>query len=791
MKRFFIFLLFTYCYALANSQTDKVKDILLSGKIIDAETKEPLEYATISIHHSVNDTIINGTSSNKQGKFRFTISTGVYTLKVQFLSFKTFELKSKQFTDDLNLGIIELQVDNQLDEVEVIAEKKLLETKFNKRIYNASVDIANRGGNAIDVLNNTPSVRVDDEGNITSRGGGATILIDGKPQFGIDNNTDILKAIPSSSIDRVEIITRSAKYSADGGGGAVLNIITKKRQGLGTNGSIEVHTGIPDNHGFSTFINEDTDKMNLYSTISFNYQDREKYTDIKQPFLDFDQERVDKQQKNSFLFNLGSDFYLGDKNTLSTSFLINANNKNFRSNLEESDFTRNSNESDDGSRIEVALGNTTKFNEDGHELSINFTYNNIGSDSNTEIRENQTAESIFQKSVKDQELDNLLAQVDYTLPFNEGKSLELGYQGTFRFYDNDFNVSEFDTSVNDFVTVRGLDNMIGYNEQVHAFYGLYNVTHNKFSYSLGLRTEVSDVNLQQRGLADINKNYTDLFPSLTLGYELSDDSYLSLNYARSIDRPTAAQINPFISFADERFQTVGNQDLNPFYTNYLELLYDHSFDKLSVASSFFLNFASDQFLSVIENTGQQTSDGQDIFRRITINSGDKNVLGIDADLTYKFSKNFSLNTYISPYWLKIDNALNPNYNNEDIIWYATGSVDFSLNNGLRLRLTHIYDSPITNGLTERRTINHSNLTLSKGLFKKKAFLTLKINDIFSSKKFRYESFEANTLTFRDVRFENQYLLTFTYRFNQKRRSTKDRSKDITKDALEDNQDKKF
>ena len=786
--RIFLLLL---CLAttIAFSQSDAT--ITLSGKVIDGETEQPLEYATISIHHSINDTIINGTSTNKQGRFQCAIPKGTYTLKVSFLSFKTHQLTAKLFNDDLNLGVIALQPNDLLNEVEILAETKLVETKFNKRIYNSSRDIANVGGNAIDVLNNAPTVRVNDEGAIIVRGGSATLLINGKPQFGLADNTDILKALPSTSIDRVEIITRSAKYSAEGSGGAVINIITKKRQGLGTNGSFEVHGGIPDNHGFSTFINEDADKMNLYATISFNHQDRDQYVDILQPDFSFDQRRLDKQQKNSVLFNIGSDFYLGDKNTLAASFLVNGFNKNYRSNLDEADFVRNARESDDGSRIEVTLGNTTKFDTNGHELAINFTYNNTDADSNTEITENQAANLIFQKSVKDQKLDNLSAQVDYKLPFNEHSNLELGYQGTFRFYTNDFNVSEFDSNINDFITVNGLDNTVGYDELVHGFYGIFNSSFKKFSWSLGLRTESSSIRLQQEGEPEITKDYTDLFPSLTLAYEINDHSYVSLNYSRSIDRPTAAQINPFISFNDERFQTVGNQDLNPFYTNYLEILYDHSFKKLSLASSFFLNFASDQFLSVIENTGQQTSDGQDIFRRTTINSGNNNILGVDLDLTYNFSKNFRLNAYVSPYYQKISNALDPAYNNENITWYANGTATVMLNNGFRLRADHTYQSPIKNGLTELRTIHFSNLSISQDFFKEKATLAFRINDIFSSKKFKYESFEANTLTFRDVRYQNQYLLTFTYRFNRKQRSAKDRSSDIDKDDLEDKQDKKL
>ncbi len=766
-------------------------DIVLTGSIVDRETKEALEYATVSIHNSVTDSILYGAATNAQGRFRLIIRPGTYTLKVQFLSFKTYVLKSKSFQDHLNLGRIELFPDSSLEEVEVTVEKSLMESKFNKRIYNASRDIANIGGNAIDVLNNTPTVRVSDDGEIIVRGGTSTLLIDGKPQFELAELSDILNALPANSIDRVEIITRSAKYSADGGGGSVINIITKKRIGIGTNGSIELHGGTPDNHGFSTFFNEDTDKMNLYSTISFNHRDREKYTNIKQPLLNFDQRRVDKRQKNSLLFNLGSDFYLGDKNVFSASFLINAHDKNNRSQLDEPDFNRDVDESDNGSRIELNVGNTTKFDASGHELAINLNYVSSDSDSDSEINEDQGITSIFQKALKDQILNNLTARVDYSVPLSENSNLELGYQGTFRFYDNDFNVSQFDPSLNDFVTINNLDAQVGYDEFVQGFYGVFNGSYNKFSMALGLRSETSAISLEQLGSNDVEKNYTDLFPSVTLGYSFSDDSNLSLNYARSIDRPSAAQINPFISYTDERFQTVGNQNLNPYYTDYLELLFDQNFKKLNLATSLFINRASDQFLTIIENTGLSAADGQEIFRRTTINSGDKNIVGVDLDLTYQFSKNFRLNTYISPYYLEVKNTIDPAYENSDVTWYASARATWSITNGLRLRADHIYQSPINTGLTVLRTINSSNIAVSKDVFKKSATLSFRVNDVFSSKEFNYQSLEAGTITQRDARFQNQYLFSFTYRLNQFRRNSKNRSGDINKDDLEDNQDKKI
>ena len=666
----------------------------------------------------------------------------------------------------------------------------MVEFQINKKIYNASKDIINQGGNALDVLTNTPSVRVGPEGSIMIRGASPTILIDGKPQFNLGGTTDFLKSLPSNSIDKVEIITRSAKYSASGG--AILNIITKKKKDSGLTGSFELHTGIPDNHGFSSFLNENNGKMNLYSTISFNHSDKERNIDIEQPLLNLFEKSIQNRQRNSVLFNIGSDFYLNENNTLTISFLINNNDKNIDYSIVENDFNRNSFESDNSSKIETKLGYQLKLNDKGQKLDFNFGYENTAADTKADILETITLpqNSVFQKSIKDQTLDNFLAQLDYTLPFDEDKSLEVGYKGTFRKYRNDYNVSQFDEMVEDFFVLEDFDAIFNYNETIHGVYALYNATKDKWLYSLGLRTEISNITLKN---IDDNqkKNYTDLFPSFFIGYELNDNSYISASYNRSIDRPLESQLNPFNSFAYQRFQSVGNKNLNPYYTDYGELLFDSSFGKFTVAASVFLNYQKDQFLSIIQNSGFLATNGDEIFKRTFINSGDKNIIGADLDITYKPFKGLRINGYISPYRQEITNALDATYNLKNTVWYAEGAVFISLNEGLKLNISHKYQSAIINGLTELKPINFTNATISKDLFNKNATLAFKAVDIFKNKRFNYVSTEANTITKHNVFYQNQYSLSFSYRFNQKRRSKKDRSLDIDKDQLEDNQDKKM
>tara|TARA_R110002051_G_scaffold303746_1_gene372811 strand:- start:284 stop:757 length:474 start_codon:yes stop_codon:yes gene_type:complete len=154
-------------------------------------------------------------------------------------------------------------------------------------------------------------------------------------------------------------------------------------------------------------------------------------------------------------------------------------------------------------------------------------------------------------------------------------------------------------------------------------------------------------------------------------------------------------------------------------------------------------------------------------------------------------KGLRLNGYVSPYRQEITNAINPAYNNKSTVWYAEASALVTINNGLKVMLSNTYQSQMKFNLTKLGAINFSNVIISKNLFKNNASLTFKVVDLFNSRKFVYESTEANTETYRTAFYENQYSLSFTYRFKQTRRSNKDRSNDINKNELEDKQDKKL
>ncbi len=335
--------MFLLSFNLIGQETIETNNI--NGLVKDADTHLPLQFVTVSLQ-DIETSELTGDVTDKEGKFELSVPDGKYYCIVESLSFQPFIIQVLSINQDLEMGTIELEQHSEnLEEIELIARSKLVDHNLTKKVYNASKDIANIGGNAVTVLENTPTVKIDGQGNITIRGNTALVLVDGKPYGGQRSSADVLSLIPANTINKVEVISQSAKYDAEGGG-AILNIILKKRSTEGYNGTIEAHLGLPDNDGFSTFVNYKTDKINMFSTVSFNHQVKIKDTEIQQIFLDdmqqptgnFDQERSDYRQRNSFLINLGSDFYLDEKNTLTTSILFTNSNKNYDSEFYLNDY---------------------------------------------------------------------------------------------------------------------------------------------------------------------------------------------------------------------------------------------------------------------------------------------------------------------------------------------------------------------------------------------------------------------------------------------------------------------
>jgi hypothetical protein len=804
MKSLIILITFLLSFSLIGQVTIETNNII--GQVKDADTHLPLQFVTVTLQ-DIHTGELTGDVTDKEGQFELSVPDGKYYCIVESLSFQPFIIQVLSIEQDMEMGTIELEQHSEnLEEIELIARSKLVDHNLTKRVYNASKDIANIGGNAVTVLENTPSVKVDGQGNITIRGNSALILVDGKPYGGQRSSADVLSLIPANTINKVEIISQSAKYDAEGGG-AILNIILKKRATEGYNGTIEAHVGMPDNDGISTFVNYKTDKINMYSTVSFNHQVMIKDTDIQQIFLDdaqqptgnFDQERSDYRQRNSFLINLGSDFYLDEKNTLTSSILYTNSNKNYDSELFLNDYQplnellqsslRKVDDNTDEGFLEAYFQYTTKFNKEGHQLSADFKYDNSLADNKTDILNTETFpgnELTEQKYVKDESVNNFYIKTDYTLPLKDNSSFEAGFKANFREYNNDFTSSNLNQTNLRFEPIADFSSEIDYKEYIYAFYANFSKQVNKFSFSLGLRTEITETTITEKILDDefIN-NYKDIFPNALLTYSLKDQNILSLGYTKYIDRPSISELNPFNSFTDERFILVGNPFLQPYYTNYFYLEYYQEFEKLSLNTALFYSNSTDRILNVLEKTGIQTDDGFDIYRRIPINNGMLNFTGLEIEATYNPTNKIRLYGLLSPYFSQLSDTRDKVYDFDNWVIYGNLRLLYRINNTLRFNIDYIYQSTQKTAITELKAFQYTNLNISKDFLDGQATLSFKINDVFYTKKAKFSSLEANTITQRNFIFDTQYLLSFSYRFNKSsRRNSHNRSREIDKNIFE-------
>lgn len=248
----------------------------VSGLVVDSETDEILEYATITLKNRRNTDIVFGGITGEDGKFSIEVSPGMYDVSIEYISFESYTNNNFLVRENTDLGTISLSLDvSVLEEVEVRAERTQVEVRLDKKIYNVGQDITVKGGNVSDVLANIPSIDVDFDGNISLRGNNnVRILINGKPSGLVGlSGPQGLRSIPSESIEKVEVVTSpSARYSAEGTAG-ILNIILKKQDLLGFNGNVNGSIGSPKNTSGSGTFNLRNNKINIFNTTTYKDSD--------------------------------------------------------------------------------------------------------------------------------------------------------------------------------------------------------------------------------------------------------------------------------------------------------------------------------------------------------------------------------------------------------------------------------------------------------------------------------------------------------------------------------------
>ena len=788
MKKLIILILVSFfTVTLSAKNYDPSEKISILGKVIDKETQQPLEYATIVVK-SLNGEIVTGGITDINGLFEIQVARGTYNISVEFISFKTFTLLNKEINKTTDLGLISLEMDAEaLGEVEIIAEKSTVEIRLDKKIYNVGKDMTVKGGSASDVLDNVPSVTVDVEGNVSLRGNeNVRILINGKPSGLVGlSGTDALRQLPADAIEKVEVITSpSARYDAEGTAG-ILNIVLRKGKAQGFNGSITANAGNPDNFGASVNVNYRTKKANFFNSTGYNYRNAPGNSSAKTTYFDEnglissyrDEKTTYDRENNRFNTTFGIEYFLSDKSSLTGTVLyrksdgedISINtNKLFDANYNlDSSYERVENEDETDETIEYSLNFTQNFKTDGHKLIVDFQYGKNNEDSNAIININD------ERNSTDEESKDILVQADYVLPIGENAQFEFGFKADLNDLTTDYLVEDYDENTNQFVNNTDFSNTLDFKQDVYAVYSQYGKKINKFSYLLGLRAETTDrkINLLQTDEV-YNKKFTELFPTVNLGFEFNDTESLTLGYSKRLRRPRSWFLNPFESRTSETYIRKGNVNLDPTYTNSFDLGYLKRWEKFTLNSSIYYQHAVNNIEMV------QTEDIRDIDGVPTLV-----IIRNPINLSSQDRYGFEFTTNYTPFkWWKLNNSFNffksvtdgefdgISYDADDVSWFTRMVSRVTLPGGIDWQTTGFYMGPSEGAQSKREGMLSVNLAFSKDIFKENATIALNVSDLFNTRKRKSTSYSPTTESVGEFQWrQRQVMLNFTYRFNQKKK----------------------
>ncbi|WP_405566410.1 outer membrane beta-barrel protein [Polaribacter sp. Asnod6-C07] len=785
-------------------------EISISGKVIDNNSNQPLEYATIVIKNTKTNKVSGGIT-DLDGNFNIKTPKGTYVISIEYISFKSKNYPAQEIIKNLNLGTIKLSEDlSSLDEVVIIAEKTTVDIRLDKKVFNIGKDLSIRGGNASDVLGNVPSVQVDVEGAVSLRGNeNVTILIDGRPSALVGlNGADALRQIPAEAIEKVEVITSpSARYDAEGTAG-ILNIILRKNKLTGFNGSLQLDLGYPARVGTAFNANWRTEKWNLFTNTGFRYNetpgnalsDTDYFLDSAPNARVAEQRNFDRLGRSVFT-SFGAEYYLSQNSSIIGNIIYNSgNDDDVNSNeinrydanggINEATF-RTENEAEDETRIQYTLDYVNNFDGNGKKLSINTQYSTETEDILNNITEIDTQTNLLndlEQVIEDQDEDRFLLQADYVHPVGETIQYEAGYRGNYRDIYNKFYLAERQVFPDGpLVADTGLNNSFGYKEFVNAAYFQYGQKFNKISLLAGLRYENTSVEIEQEtDNSSSKKSYDNLFPTFNIGLEFEDGDNMTLGYNRRIRRPRGRSLNPFPSRSSESNIYSGNVDLNPVITDAIDLGYLKRWEKFTLSTSIYYNISNDNWETIQENTGDFTDNGDPVIRRFPINLSLEERIGFEFTLNYRPFKIWNINSDFNLYNVSTEgDYLNPNTNVtqnfdfENTAFFIRLNQKITLPGKTDLQINSNYKGATQDAQSTSNGIFTMDIAASKDLWNEKASVSLNISDAFNGRR------RQSTTTVPDVfeqysEFqwrERQIRISFVYRFNQKKKNERNNYKE--------------
>ncbi|UJH92396.1 TonB-dependent receptor [Antarcticibacterium sp. 1MA-6-2] len=709
----------------------------ISGQVIDSELKEPIPYATIIVNDKEGN-FISGNTTSEDGTFTIDkLEAGDYLFKVQFIGYKSYDREISISSDrsTVDIGVISLEPDiAMLDDVTVVAERSTIEQRIDRKVINVGKDLTTTSATASDIMNNVPSVSVDQDGNIAMRGNSnVRILVDGKP-----TNMDpaqLLKQIPSTSIKSIELITNpSAKYNPEGMSG-IINIVLHKNANDGFNGNVNlgVTQGENTRYNGSLDMNYRKGKVNFFGSFGANGGENFNEGRIYNPEEDFLQAFNLLQSRQSYLGKVGMDLYLNDRNTI--SFYTN---QNFFEGGPEGIFRLIYNDTPEQNLSQVLdfyVENLNsaynfvydhKFDDKDHKIQLEVNYNDFDEEENSRFSftGNTGGLAPYTDFVKEKRED-LTTNLDYTNPIGEKGKLEIGAEARLLDTDNSYITNS------EFLN----DAEYQYTRDIYSFYTTFGQNFEKWSYQLGARLENFTVDAVYNNEKIFEDEYFNIYPSGFLNFTPNQKNTYQLSYSRRVDRPGFQQVSPIREVSTPRLTILGNPSLEPQFTNSVEFNYTRNLtEKGSITAGVFFRNISDEINQVIiENPEEEGS-----LILMFDNFEDNNSYGLEVSANYKFTKWWSTNSTFEVYSQQLKGVVGTEFLEMDNTAFTFRSNhSFKATDKLTFQLFGLYRGENQTLQMDMLPFYFVNAGARYSILDNKGTLSLNFNDVLNSQRFRF------------------------------------------------------
>jgi len=794
MKKILSFVTIFVLLALSIDSQAQVRNGKVTGTVIDGNTKT-IESATITLLRAKDSSVAKMSVADKTGQFSFDgLQEGTYLVSISAVGHNKgysgiFEINAA--TPSVQLKTIELvPVAKNLGGVTVTARRPLIEQKIDRTVVNVEASVTNVGTNALEVLEKSPGVMVDKDGNISLKGKqGVQVYVDGRPTYlsGTDL-ANLLSNMNSSQLDQIEIMTNPpAKYEAAGNSG-IINIKTKKTKQFGYSGSLSstYSQGVLPKitNGFN--FNYRKNKVNFFANLGQNYRRNFQQLDIQRKFLEsttkevisnFEQESKMRDGGESYNGKIGLDYYASKKTTLGmvVNGFINPGHFNNNSNIRIYDpfYVLQS-------RTLAQTSNDRKFKHGGLNLNFRHVFDSTGRELTAD------ADYLAYRSSNKQDLinayydaagnpifkaDTLLgnlpqdiniysAKVDYLHPLKNGARFEAGVKTSFVRTDNNAQYDSLNYGVR--VPDLGRSNHFIYEENVNAAYVNYSrPLGKKFTGQFGLRAENTNAKGKQLTTGEnFSRNYTQLFPTVYLQYKANEKNSFVLNYGRRLERPDYEDLNPFLMFLDKYTYEQGNPNLRPQFAHNIELSHNY---KGFLNTTLNYTKTTDLINEVLE---QFPDRNETAVKKSNIASQEQ--FGIAVSAGGQIRKWWTGNIYANLFNNRFKGVVNGDY----VSVGATTAV-FNMSNQFKFAKTWtaelggFYRTPGMDGVFKIFGIGMLNAGISKQVLKGKGTLRLSLRDILYTQKakgtIKYSNIDA---AFQQKRDSRQIALGFTWRFSK-------------------------